>query len=54
MHDIDKQGMATISKKVIQIVTENSAGFHLSSDVDVWDPSVINGSGTLVQTSLVF
>ena len=48
MRDIDELGMARISREVMQIVNHNTAGFHLSFDVDVCDPSVIPGSGTLV------
>ncbi len=54
MRDIDEQGMATISKQVIDIVTRNTAGFHFSFDVDVCDPSVIPGSGTLVPGGVSF
>lgn len=54
MRDIDEQGMASISKQVIRTVTENTTGFHLSFDVDVCDPSVIPGSGTLVPGGVSF
>ncbi len=54
MRDIDEQGMAKICKQAIDIVTSNTAGFHLSFDVDVCDPSVIPGSGTLVPGGVSF
>lgn len=54
MRDIDEQGMAKISKKAIQIATRNTCGFHFSFDVDVCDPLVIPGSGTLVQGGVSF
>ncbi len=54
MRDIDEQGMAQICKQAIDIVTSNTAGFHLSFDVDVCDPSVIPGSGTLVPGGVSF
>ncbi len=54
MRDIDEQGMAKVSKQIIKIVTKNTTGFHLSFDVDVCDPSVIPGSGTLVQGGVSF
>jgi len=47
MRDIDEQGMASISRQAIDIVTRDTAGFHLSFDVDGCDPAVIPGSGTL-------
>lgn len=48
MRDIDELGMATVAKKSMEIVTNGTAGFHVSFDVDGCDPSVIPGSGTLV------
>lgn len=54
MRDIDEQGMAKISKQAIEIATRNTSGFHFSFDVDVCDPSVIPGSGTLVQGGVSF
>jgi len=54
MRDIDEQGMASISKQAIQIATRNTTGFHLSFDVDVCDPTVIPGSGTLVPGGVSF
>ena len=54
MRDIDEQGMASISRQAIKIATQNTTGFHFSFDVDVCDPSVIPGSGTLVQGGVSF
>ncbi len=54
MRDIDEQGMAAISRQAIEIVTRDTAGFHLSFDVDGCDPSVIPGSGTLVPGGVNF
>lgn len=48
MRDIDELGMATVARKSMEIVTNGTAGFHVSFDVDGCDPSVIPGSGTLV------
>lgn len=48
MRDIDELGMAKVAKKSMEIVTNGTAGFHVSFDVDGCDPSVIPGSGTLV------
>lgn len=48
MRDIDERGMAAVSREAIELVTKNTAGFHLSFDLDGCDPSVIPGTGTLV------
>lgn len=54
MRDIDEQGMAAISRQAIDIVTNGTAGFHISFDVDGCDPTVIPGSGTLVPGGVNF
>lgn len=54
MRDIDERGMASVVNEAIQVVTRNTAGFHLSFDVDGCDPSVIPGSGTLVPGGVRF
>jgi len=54
MRDIDERGMASIASEVISIVTTDTAGFHVSFDVDGCDPSVIPGSGTLVPGGVNF
>ncbi len=48
MRDIDEHGMAKVARKAMKIVTDGTAGFHMSFDVDGCDPTVIPGSGTLV------
>ncbi|PWQ98122.1 arginase [Leucothrix arctica] len=48
MRDIDERGMAAVSREAIELVTKNTAGFHLSFDLDGCDPSVIPGTGTAV------
>ncbi len=54
MRDIDEHGMAKVAHKAMEIVTNGTAGFHVSFDVDGCDPSVIPGSGTLVQGGVHF
>jgi arginase len=54
MRDIDELGMATVARKAMEIVTNGTAGFHMSFDVDGCDPSVIPGSGTLVPGGVRF
>ena len=54
MRDIDELGMGQVSTEAIDIVTRNTAGFHVSFDVDGCDPDVIPGSGTLVAGGVSF
>jgi len=54
MRDIDERGMASVVSEAIGVVTKNTAGFHLSFDVDGCDPAVIPGSGTLVPGGVRF
>ncbi|MEM8983450.1 MAG: arginase [Pseudomonadota bacterium] len=48
MRDIDEQGMTAVCREALATVTDGTAGFHVSFDVDGCDPTVIPGSGTLV------
>ena len=48
MRDIDELGMSHVTAKALEIVNRNTAGFHLSFDLDGCDPEVIPGTGTLV------
>ncbi|MDJ0657435.1 MAG: arginase [Xanthomonadales bacterium] len=54
MREIDEKGMATVAQEVIDVLTNGTAGFHVSFDVDGCDPSVIPGSGTLVPGGVNF
>lgn len=49
MREIDERGMAEVVTEALRFVNDGTAGFHVSFDVDGCDPSVIPGSGTLVQ-----
>ena len=48
MRDIDELGMTEVCRRSMAILTNGTAGFHVSFDVDGCDPSVMPGSGTLV------
>ena len=48
MRDIDQLGMSEVSRRALAVVNADTAGFHLSFDLDGCDPEVIPGSGTLV------
>lgn len=54
MRDIDEKGMARVAKEIVEVVGKDTAGFHISFDVDGCDPSVIPGSGTLVPGGVSF
>jgi arginase len=54
MRDIDEDGMAAVAAKALEIVNHDTAGFHVSFDVDGCDPAVIPGSGTLVPGGVSF
>ena len=54
MRDIDERGMANVAKEALEVVTNGTAGFHVSFDVDGCDPLVIPGSGTLVPGGVRF
>jgi arginase len=48
MRDVDILGMNEVMRRALEIVTDGTAGFHLSFDMDGTDPSVAPGVGTPV------
>ena len=52
MKDIDRQGIATIVERAIEIAGRDTAGIHVSFDLDVCDPSIAPGVGTPVKGGL--
>ncbi len=54
MRDIDELGMAHVCRETLKIVNSDTAGFHISFDVDGCDPEVMPGSGTLVPGGVSF
>ncbi|MFK8031063.1 MAG: arginase [Gammaproteobacteria bacterium] len=54
MRDIDELGMTEVCKRSLAVVNTDTAGFHVSFDVDGCDPAVIPGSGTLVPGGVSF
>ncbi|MFV2014687.1 MAG: arginase [Candidatus Heimdallarchaeota archaeon] len=54
MKDIDEHGMATISRKAIEIATKDVDNLHISFDIDSLDPSVAPGTGTRVDGGLTY
>lgn len=54
MRDIDQIGMSQVAAQALEIVNRDTAGFHVSFDVDGCDPEVMPGSGTLVPGGVSF
>jgi arginase len=54
MRDIDQLGMSEVSHRALEVVNADTAGFHVSFDLDGCDPEVIPGSGTLVPGGVSF
>jgi arginase len=49
MRDIDERGMRAVIDEAIAIATHDTAGFHLSLDMDFVDPEYAPGVGTPVR-----
>lgn len=54
MRDIDEKGMPRVVSEVLEVVNQDTAGFHLSFDVDGLDPEVVAGVGTPVPGGVNF
>lgn len=54
MNDIDQCGMRNVIKKAIKLAGEDTAGIHLSFDMDVLDPMVAPGVGTPVRGGITY
>lgn len=52
MKDIDRQGIATIAERALEIASSGTGGIHVSFDLDVCDPSIAPGVGTPVRGGL--
>jgi arginase len=48
MHDVDRRGLAIVMEEAIARVSAETAGFHVSFDMDALDPSEAPGVGTPV------
>ena len=49
MRDIDERGLRSVMDEAFRIATEDTAGFHLSLDMDWVDPQFAPGVGTPVR-----
>jgi len=54
MRDIDEQGMRTVMEKSLALATAGTAGFIVSFDMDVVDPTEAPGVGTPVRGGITF
>src|SRR6476660_3575399 len=52
MKDIDRRGIAAIAEQAIELAGSETAGIHVSFDMDVCDPSIAPGVGTPVKGGL--
>ncbi|MGA2436106.1 MAG: arginase [Bryobacteraceae bacterium] len=52
MRDIDERGMRAVMEDALRIVSEGTAGFHVSLDMDAVDPQYAPGVGTPVRGGL--
>jgi arginase len=52
MKDIDRLGIAEVTERAIDLATRETAGVHVSFDMDVCDPSIAPGVGTPVKGGL--
>ncbi|MBI4456883.1 MAG: arginase [Acidobacteria bacterium] len=54
MREIDEIGMRRVMEKAIEIVSDGTAGFHVSLDLDLLDPSEAPGVGTPVRGGITY
>jgi arginase len=54
MRDIDERGMRSIMDEAIRAASDDTAGFHLSVDMDVVDPKDAPGVGTPVRGGMTY
>jgi arginase len=52
MKDIDRLGIAAVTERAIALASQETAGIHVSFDLDVCDPSIAPGVGTPVKGGL--
>jgi arginase len=52
MKDIDRQGIASIIEQAVSLAGRETAGIHVSFDMDVCDPQIAPGVGTPIRGGL--
>ena len=54
MREIDERGIGEVTREVLNVVNDGTAGFHLSFDLDGLDPEIAPGVGTPVRGGIDF
>src|SRR5579883_2807201 len=54
MRDIDERGLRSVMQEAIEYATKDTAGFHLSFDMDALDPQEAPGVGTPVRGGITY
>lgn len=54
MQEIDRFGLGLVVEQAIDIASDGTAGVHLSFDIDVVDPGMAPGTGTLKRGGLTY
>jgi arginase len=52
MKDIDREGIARVAERAIELASAGTGGIHVSFDLDVCDPTIAPGVGTPVRGGL--
>jgi arginase len=52
MKDIDRQGIASVAEQAVGLAGDQTAGIHMSFDLDVCDPMIAPGVGTPIRGGL--
>jgi len=52
MKDIDRRGVAAVAEEAVALAGRDTAGIHVSFDMDVCDPTIAPGVGTPVKGGL--
>ena len=54
MKEVDMRGMTSVMEEALEIVSDGTAGFHCSFDLDVVDPNFAPGVGTPVPGGITY
>ena len=54
MRDVDERGLRRVFEEAIRIAEKNTAGIHVSFDLDVVDPQFAPGTGTPVRGGISY
>ncbi len=54
MRDIDERGLKSVMQEALEVVNRDTAGFHVSFDMDVLDPDEAPGVGTPVRGGMTY